>query len=209
VAFGYLVQRRIRSWWLLLPLAVGTWALVHASGIHPTVAGVLLGFTVPVLRGEQAGGPKAGPGLAEHFEHRFRPISAGVAVPVFAFFAAGVDLGGSSGLREAVTDPVAIGVMLGLVVGKVLGVLGATFAVSRFTRAELDDDLAWTDVLALGLLAGIGFTVSLLIGGLAFGPGSVQDDHVKVAVLVGSSIAAALASLVLLQRNRRHARREG
>ena len=83
--FALLVQRRVRSWWLLLPLAAATWVLVHESGIHATVAGVLLGFTVPVLR--RAPGP--GPGLAEHFEHRIRPISAGVAVPVFAFFAAG------------------------------------------------------------------------------------------------------------------------
>ena len=88
---------RIRSWWLLLPLAAATWALVHASGVHATVAGVLLGFTVPVLRSQAAGGPDAGPGLAEHFEHRIRPISAGFAVPVFAFFAAGVTIGGSPG----------------------------------------------------------------------------------------------------------------
>lgn len=79
--FAALVQRRVRAWWLLLPLAVAVWALVHASGVHATVAGVLLAFTVPVVRSERVGGPDAGPGLAEHFEHRFRPISAGVAVP--------------------------------------------------------------------------------------------------------------------------------
>src|SRR4029079_12744328 len=92
-----LVQRGIRSWWLLLPLAFAVWALVHASGVHATVAGVLLGFALPVPRSKAAGGPDAGPGLAEHFEHRFRPISAGFAVPVFAFFAAGVTIGGLSG----------------------------------------------------------------------------------------------------------------
>ncbi|WP_198170996.1 Na+/H+ antiporter NhaA, partial [Actinoplanes awajinensis] len=69
--FAALVQRRVRSWWLLLPLAFATWALVHASGVHATVAGVLLGFAVPVLRSPGSG---TGPGLAEHFEHRFRPI---------------------------------------------------------------------------------------------------------------------------------------
>lgn len=88
-AFTFAVQRRIRSWWLLIPLAALTWALVHASGVHATVAGVLLGFAVPVIRSQAAGGPDAGPGLAEHFERRIRPISAGFAVPVFAFFAAG------------------------------------------------------------------------------------------------------------------------
>ena len=99
--FTVLVQRRVSSWWLLLPLAAATWTLVHASGVHATVAGILLGFAVPVVRSDKAGGPDAGPGLAEHFEHRFRPLSAGVAVPVFAFFAAGVTIGGyaSSAMR--------------------------------------------------------------------------------------------------------------
>ena len=82
ILFTILVQRRIQSWWLLIPLAVLTWVFVHESGVHATVAGVLLGFTVPVLRSEAAGGPEAGPGLAEHFEHLMRPVSAGIAVPV-------------------------------------------------------------------------------------------------------------------------------
>src|SRR4051812_15689964 len=115
--FTLLVQRRVRSWWLLLPLAALTWALVHASGVHATVAGVLLGFAVPVLR--RAEGP--GPGLAEHFEHRFRPISSGVAVPVFAFFAAGVAVTGGPGGA----NPGAAGVVAGLGVGQPVGGLGA------------------------------------------------------------------------------------
>jgi Na+:H+ antiporter, NhaA family len=201
-AFTFLVQRRVRSWWLLLPLAAATWVLVHASGVHATVAGVLLGFAVPVVRSQAAGGPDAGPGLAEHFEHRWRPISAGFAVPVFAFLSAGVAIGGFAGLGTALRDPVAAGVIGGLVAGKFLGVLGAAYLVARFTRAHLDADLAWADVAALALLAGIGFTVSLLIGELAFGAGSDRDNHVKIAVLVGSLLAAALAAAVLAVRNR-------
>jgi NhaA family Na+:H+ antiporter len=199
--FTVLVQRRIRSWWLLLPLAVTVWALVHASGVHATVAGVLLGFTVPVVRSQQAGGPDAGPGLAEHFEHRWRPLSAGVAVPVFAFFTAGVTLGGLSGLRTSLLDPIALGIVVGLVAGKAIGILGASYLVARLTRAELDEDLSWFDVLGLALLGGIGFTVALLIGELAFGAGSERDDHVKVAVLIGSLLAATLATVVLRIRN--------
>jgi Na+:H+ antiporter, NhaA family len=199
--FTVLVQRRIRSWWLLLPLAVAVWTLVHASGVHATVAGVLLGFTVPVVRSQQAGGPDAGPGLAEQFEHRWRPLSAGVAVPVFAFFTAGVTLGGLSGLRTSLLDPIAVGIVVGLVAGKMIGILGASYLVARLTRAELDEDLSWFDVLGLALLGGIGFTVSLLIGELAFGAGSERDDHVKVAVLIGSLLAATLASVVLRIRN--------
>ena len=204
--FTLLVQRRVRAWWLRLPLAAATWTLMHASGVHATVAGVLLGFAVPVVRSERAGGPDAGPGLAEHFEHRIRPLSAGVAVPVFAFFSAGVAVGGLAGLGDALRDPIAAGIITGLVLGKVVGVFGATFVVSHLTKAELDDNLAWIDVLGLALLAGIGFTVSLLIGELAFGAGSERDEHVKVGVLAGSLLAATLATIVLRVRDRTYKR---
>jgi NhaA family Na+:H+ antiporter len=204
--FGFLVQRRVRAWWLLLPLAALTWGLLHASGVHSTVAGVLLAFTVPVVRSSAAGGPDAGPGMAEHFEHRFRPISTGVAVPVFAFFAAGVTVGGLSGLADSLSDRVALGIVAALVVGKTVGITAATWLVSRFTRAELDADLGWWDVVGLALLGGIGFTVSLLIGELAFGSGGVRDEHVKVGVLVGTVTAALLASVLLRLRNRRYRR---
>jgi Na+:H+ antiporter, NhaA family len=204
--FGVLVQKRIRSWWLLIPLAVATWVLMHESGVHATVAGVLLAFTVPVVRSQAAGGPDAGPGLAEHLEHRIRPISAGFAVPVFAFFAAGVTIGGFSGLVGSLSDPVAIGIVVGLVAGKTIGITLATWLVSRFTRAQLDESLGWPDVIGLAMLAGIGFTVSLLIGALAYGEGSVRDEHVKVGVLVGTVTAAVLASVLLRLRDRRYRR---
>jgi NhaA family Na+:H+ antiporter len=196
-AFTFLVQRRVRAWWLLLPLAVTAWALMHASGIHATVAGVLLGFAVPVRR--RAAGP--GPGLAEHFEHRFRPISAGFAVPVFAFFAAGVSVVDGAGITAALADPVTQGVVVGLVVGKPVGVLAATWLVQRLTRAQLAEGLSWWDVLGLALLTGIGFTVSLLIGELAFGAGTAAGNDVKIGVLLGSLCAAALAAVVLRVRN--------
>jgi NhaA family Na+:H+ antiporter len=206
--FGFAVQKRIRSWWLLIPLAVVTWVLVHESGVHATVAGVLLAFTVPVARSQAAGGPEAGPGLAEHFEHRIRPISAGIAVPVFAFFAAGVTIGGLSGLTDSLTDRVALGIVVALVAGKTIGITLATWLVSRFTRAELADDLSWWDVIGLALLGGIGFTVSLLIGELAFGQGTERDEHVKVGVLVGTVTAALLATVLLRARNRIYKRME-
>ncbi|WP_062436624.1 Na+/H+ antiporter NhaA [Herbidospora daliensis] len=194
VVFAALARRRVRAWWLLLPLAFATWTLVHASGVHATVAGVLLALTVPVPRRD--GGE--GPGLAEHFEHRFRPISAGIAVPVFAFFSAGVTLGGLSGLAGTLSDPIALGVVAGLVVGKPVGILLATWLVARFTRASLDDGLAWIDLVGLSVLAGIGFTVSLLIGELAFD----GQSGVKVAVLAGSLAAALLATVILRMRAR-------
>jgi Na+:H+ antiporter, NhaA family len=190
--FALAVQRGVRRWWILLPLALAAWMLVHASGVHATVAGVLLGFTVPVLGRHAA---------AEQFEHTMRPLSAGIAVPLFAFFAAGVTVGGWSGLGEALSHPVTLGVIAGLVLGKPIGVLGTTYLLARFTHAGLDEGLAWRDVLGVALLAGIGFTVSLLIGELAFGYGTVAADDVKIAVLIGSVIAGLLAATVLVARN--------
>jgi NhaA family Na+:H+ antiporter len=200
--FGVLVQRRVRSWWALLPLALLTWALVHASGVHATVAGVLLAFTVPVIRRA----PGDGPGLAEHFEHRWRPLSAGVAVPIFAFFAAGVSVAGAGGLGASLRDAVTVGIIVGLVAGKALGITGATWLVQRFTRAQLAEGLSWWDVLGLALLGGVGFTVSLLVGELAFGAGTERDDHAKIGVLLGSLIAALSATVLLRLRNRHYRR---
>ncbi|MEW9555842.1 Na+/H+ antiporter NhaA [Nonomuraea sp. NPDC050783] len=219
-AFAVLVRRGVRSWWLLLPVAFAAWALVHASGVHATVAGVLLALTVPVLARKRAGGtaagagpaedPGAGPaehpgaGPAEHFEHRFRPVSAGVAVPVFAFLSAGVSFGGPDGLAAVLAEPVVVGVLAGLLAGKPLGILAATWLVARFTRATLDEGLAWLDLAGLAVLAGVGFTVSLLIGELAFGPAGAEQ--VKVAVLAGSLGAALLAAVILGLRGRVHRR---
>ena len=198
--FALAVRARRTAWWLLLPLAFATWALVHASGVHATVAGVLLGLVVPVRRavGERAS-------VAERLEHVVRPFSAGFAVPVFALFAAGVTLVGG-GLGAALHDRAAVAVVAALVVGKCVGVLGSTWLTARFTRAELDDDLTWGDVLGVSLLAGIGFTVSLLIGDLAFGAGSARDNHIKIAVLAGSVISALLAGVVLRRRSAVHRR---
>jgi NhaA family Na+:H+ antiporter len=184
---------------VLVVLGLVAWALVHASGVHATVAGVVLALTLPVRSLDGTFSP------AEHLAHVLRPFSAGVAVPLFALMAAGVTISGSA-LREAAGDRVAIAVVVALVVGKCAGVLGGTWLTARFTHAELDDELSWTDVAGVSLLAGIGFTVSLLIGELAFGQGSVRDDHVKVAVLTGSSVASLLGAAVLRRRNAVHRR---
>jgi NhaA family Na+:H+ antiporter len=129
-------------------------------------------------------------------------LSAGVAVPVFAFFAAGVSVTGGGGLGNAVT----MGIVLGLIVGKTIGITGATWLVQRFTRARLADDLSWWDVFGLAMLGGVGFTVSLLIGELAYGAGTERDDQAKIGVLLGSLIAALLAAIVLRIRNRHYRR---
>jgi NhaA family Na+:H+ antiporter len=189
------------AWVLLLPIGIAAWVLMHASGVHPTVAGVLLGFTVPVMR---APGSEPGPGLAELFEHRFRPISAGFAVPVFAFFAAGVAIGGWDGLVAAFGSPVTVGVLAALVLGKPMGIVATTWLTTRLTRAQLDPSVKWIDLTGVAFLGGIGFTVSLLVAELSFGAGSAHDDDAKVAILVASLGAAFLASLVLRARNRHY-----
>lgn len=207
VVFAFLTHRYPKfftvqvwaPWVILLPLGIVTWALVHASGIHATIAGVLLGFMVPVLR--KSG---TGPGLAEIFEHRYRPLSTGFAVPVFAFFAAGVAVGGWEGFTQSFTDPVTLGIMAGLVLGKPIGITLTTWLITRSQRADLDDSIAWIDLFGVATLAGIGFTVSLLVGELSFGLGSDANDHAKVGVLVGSVTAALLASLLLGSRSRHY-----
>ena len=210
--FALAVRRGIRSIWILLPLGIATWALVHASGIHATVAGVLLGFVVPVIVSERArvkvgtdaDGEPLYDGLAAHFADRWGSISTGFAVPVFAFFAAGVSVGGVAGLTESLTDTVTLGIIAGLVLGKAIGITGTTFLVTRFRGLAIDPTLKWIDIVGMSFVAGVGFTVSLLVGELSFGAGSESDDHVKVGVLVGSLLAAIIGAVILAARNRRY-----
>ncbi len=214
--FGFLAQRNPKffgrrlpaAWLILLPLGIATWALMHASGVHATVAGVLLGFLVPVLRRRKDGTvkpPRPGkPGLAEIFEHRFRPLSTGVAIPLFAFFSAGVAVGGAEGFVSALGDPVTVGILAALVLGKPAGILLTTWAVTKTTKASLDPGLSWWDVLGVGVLAGVGFTVSLLVNDLSFDAGSEHNDHAKVAILSASLTSALLATVILRLRNKHY-----
>ena len=213
-AFGLIVQgrpgavaRHPRTGVLiLLPLAVATWALIHASGIHATVAGVLLAMTVPVrsvTRHAVPGGHEPTGSLGASMEHHLRPISAGIAVPLFAFFAAGVPVGGLDGVRQALGDPVAIGVLAGLVLGKPVGIVVTTWSLTRWTRATLDQDLRSSHLLAVGTVAGIGFTVSLLVATLTFEPGTPHADHAKLAVLGASLVASLLAAAIVRSGQRK------
>ena len=139
-------RHQAAAWLILLPVGLVVWALIHASGIHATVAGVLLGFAVPVFRSKASGGPEAGPGLCELFEHRFRPISSGIAVPIFAFFSAGVVIGGIEGFTTALSSPVTIGIIAALALGKPLGILATTWLTTRLTKANLDPSIRWIDL---------------------------------------------------------------
>jgi NhaA family Na+:H+ antiporter len=198
--FWLLLRKGARGWYVYVPLALVVWALMYNSGIHATIAGVAMGLMLRCHRHEdEAHSP------GEHIEHLVRPLSAGLAVPLFALFSAGVSVSGGA-LVDVFTKPETLGVVLGLVLGKTFGIFGGTWLTARFTRASLSDDLAWGDVFAVASLAGIGFTVSLLIGDLAFEGDQTMTGEVKAAVLLGSLIAATLATVLLKIRNAKYRR---
>ncbi|MFE2932699.1 Na+/H+ antiporter NhaA [Streptomyces sp. NPDC059278] len=196
--FYLLLRRNVRGWYIYIPLALVIWGLMYNSGIHATIAGVAMGLMLRCTRRE---GENHSPG--EHIEHLIRPLSAGLAVPLFALFSAGVSLSGGA-LADVFTRPETLGVVLGLVVGKTVGIFGGTWLATRFTKAELNKELAWADVFAVASLAGIGFTVSLLIGELAFVGDEETINEIKAAVLIGSLTAAVFSGVLLKFRVRRH-----
>jgi Na(+)/H(+) antiporter nhaA len=125
-------------------------------------------------------------------------------VPVFAFFSAGVAMGGFDGLKRALTDSVSLGIMFALVFGKTIGITGTTWLVTRFRHANLDPDVQWIDVIGLAVTGGIGFTVSLLVAELSFTGGSPHGEDAKIAILFGSVTAAILGALILSRRNKHY-----
>jgi NhaA family Na+:H+ antiporter len=192
VAWALLQRARVSTPLVYVPLAVLAWWAVHECGVHATIAGVALGLLTRVRHDP---GEETSP--AEHYEHVLSPVSSALAVPFFALMSAGVVLAGGA---ELVSDPVVVGVVVGLVVGKPVGVFAGGWMVARFTRAELDPSIVWRDVVGVAVLAGIGFTVSLLVSDLSFdGP---QRDAAKTAVLAGSVVSAVLGALVLGHRDR-------
>jgi Na+:H+ antiporter, NhaA family len=185
---------RVRTPLVYLPLAVAAWWLVHESGVHATIAGMVLALLTRVRPD-----PTESRSPAERLEHLLNPLSSGVAVPFFALLSAGVAFEAGTSL---LTEPVVIGVVLGLVVGKPVGVLGGAYLVTRLTHARLSPELAWRDVIGVAVLAGIGFTVSLLVSDLSFA--GETRDAAKAAVLTGSLFSAVLGALVLGHRDRFH-----
>ena len=194
--FGLLQWRRVRTPWVYVPLGVVIWATMHASGVHATVAGVAMGLLVRTVAVD---GERDSP--AGRTEHLLRPVSAGFAVPVFALLSAGVPLGPSA-LGAVFGDRIAVAVIAGLVVGKFAGVLGGARLAVALRLARISDDLHWRDIAAVSLLAGVGFTVSLLIGDLAYG-GSAHAERVTTAVLIATVISGVLAAILLRVRVRK------
>lgn len=189
--FGFLVRTRKPRWWLLIPLAVVAWVLMHESGVHATIAGVLLGLSVPALalHGEKIS-------RTHQYDDVVRPWSSGLALPIFAFFSAGVTLVGGAGLGAALGQPVVWAIVIGLVIGKFIGVLGVTALVTKLTPLRLPDAIGLRDLVPVCFLTGIGFTVSLLISELSFADGE-HTAGAKAGILIGTLIAATLAAFTL------------
>lgn len=198
--YAYLVNRGINRIWLLVPIALIAWWLMLLAGVHATIAAVLLGLVVPALpRGNDE------ISLAEDMEHDWNAISQGVALPVFAFFAAGVPFApGEGSFADAITHPVFLGVFLGLVVGKPLGIFLTVLVLHKLPMFRLEKQINMWDIAALGGLAGIGFTVSLLIGELAFRSDATFLEFAHLGVLFGSLAAALVAVFTLRLRVKAH-----
>ncbi|MEO8243205.1 MAG: Na+/H+ antiporter NhaA [bacterium] len=174
-------------------LLLGTilWVLVLKSGVHATLAGVATAFFIPLT-------DHRGHSPLHRLEHGLQPYVGFLIVPLFAFANAGLNLDGMS--LHALASPLTMGVGLGLVLGKFVGVMGATFLMVRIGRAWLPEGATWAHMAGIALLAGIGFTMSLFIGGLSFGEG-LRMDEVRLGVLVASA-AAALGGFGLLRLKR-------
>lgn len=199
--FGLLVQRRIIRWYILWPLGILAWYFMHLSGVHATIAGVALGMTVPALmkRGEHHA-------LTEQLSEKINFYSAGFILPIFAFFAAGVNVVDSGGFGGMLVDPVSLGIYLGLPLGKFIGIFGGVFLMIKVFRLKLGHGVDLPDIFAVSWVAGIGFTVSLLIATLSFAEGNPHGPHARVAVLVGSLLALVLGAIFLRLRASQHQR---
>ncbi|MFV7639975.1 Na+/H+ antiporter NhaA [Shewanella algae] len=160
------------------------WVAVLKSGVHATLAGVIIAFCIP-LRDKQGGSP------SEYLEHALHPWSTFLILPVFAFANAGVALGGMS--LESLVSPVPLGIALGLLLGKPIGVVLFSFIAVKLRLAELPEGIAWRHIMPVAVMCGIGFTMSMFIASLAFEHGGVvYSDLARLGILIGSMLAAVV-----------------
>lgn len=206
VVGGLLLLRAARVTYLpaYVGLAALLWLALYQSGVHATIAGVALGLLAPVA------GPRRSAVLVERVERGLHPWSSFAIVPLFALANAGVTV--SSTVFEAPdAGTAALGIGFGLVAGKTLGITGATWIAVRTGLGRMPPSSTWSQVFGVAAVAGIGFTVSLFIAGLAFAPGAALESGAKIGILIGSLIAGVLGSTVLFVggRPRRRRRKKG
>jgi NhaA family Na+:H+ antiporter len=180
---------RVASVPLFLALGLGLWVCVLYSGIHATIAGVLAAFTVP-LRND-----RRGDSMLLRLEHALTPWNSFVIVPLFGFANAGVALGGMG--PGALLDPLPLAIALGLFVGKQAGIMAALFVSRSIGLAPLPAGASWLQLWGMAILCGIGFTMSLFIGPLAFPTHPLLAEEAKLGVIAGSLLSALLGYAVL------------
>lgn len=176
---------------VFLTFGIVLWVTTHLSGIHASIVGAALGLLAPI--GKDPGRIS----VAQRLERLFLPLSTFVALPVFAFANAGIVFSGVS-LAGQLATPVMQGIVLGLVGGKVLGIFGASLLFVKLGIAKLPQDVRWPHIFGVGLIAGIGFTVSIFITELAFGKNQQLIETAKLSILIASTLSALLGSIVLL-----------
>jgi Na+:H+ antiporter, NhaA family len=199
-ALFILNRRGVLQLWPYLLLGVILWIFVYRSGVHATLAGVALALTIP-LRSKDGAVDDLHASPLHRLEHRLSKLVPFIVLPIFGFANAGVSLWHVG--VDAITDPLTIGVAGGLVFGKLIGVFGSTAIVIRLGMADLPAQANWTQLFGTALLCGIGFTMSLFIGLLAFAGQPVLQEEVKLGILCGSAIAGVLGTLVLLWGSKR------
>lgn len=165
-------------------LGVILWIAVLKSGVHATLAGVIIAFCIP-LRAKDGSSP------SESLEHSLHPWSTFMILPIFAFANAGVSLSGMS--FDALLSPVPVGIALGLLLGKPIGVMLCSFIAVKLKWAVLPEGVSWKQIAPVALLCGIGFTMSMFISSLAFiGEGAAHGDFARLGILVGSLLSAVI-----------------
>ena len=221
------LAKRLRIWSVVVyaVLGVGVWFALLESGVHATLAGVAIGLlapATPLLKEEVAREyavdamsdrhldadelarmrflMKESVSVVERLQSTLHPVSAYVVLPVFALANAGVELGA---IGQVFTAPVGLGIMLGLVLGKPVGIFLASFAAVRLGLGRLPSGTTWPMLLGLGAVGGIGFTVSIFIAGLSFPGADLLTEEAKIAILLASLVAAVVGVVVLLAATKR------
>ena len=200
IAFiAILKKARVSSMIVYSLLAFTLWFSLYKTGVHPTLAGVILGLLTPNIAHQQSNLDDIEDGsvsVIEWLEHKFHPVSTFIVVPVFAFANTGVVITGDS-IKTASQSLIAWGIFFGLVIGKPLGVLFASLLAKRINIADLPEGVTKSSLVATGSAAGIGFTVAIFIANLAFKASQIQD--IAVLAVIVASIVSALLSLVLFK----------
>jgi Na+:H+ antiporter, NhaA family len=198
VAVIYLLNKfGVKSTYVYILFGIALWYCMYKSGVHPTLAGVILGLMTPNILKENSklhDGDDNQVSVIEWLEERIHPWSSFVIVPLFAFANTGVVITSDS-INDAINSPIAWGIFAGLVIGKPIGVLASVFIARKINLGQYPQGAKNVDILATGSAAGIGFTVAIFIANLAFSDPATQDLAI-FAVIIASLVSAVLSVLL-------------